>query len=471
MYAIFYDLETTDKEPIGQILNYCFIFVDPAGEILSESSGLVRIARTQLPDPGAILANRVNVLEHQRTAHDDERAAMGKIVTFINGCIEHARGKGKDTVALIGYNSSRFDLTYLRTSLIRNGFDPYWMGKIVPRDLLHAVQKGYLNHEPFRQLILKQRAGEEKLSLSLETVGHALGLLSGAQKHESREDVVLSLRVAEWLRRECGIDATELEAYEGARLHSTAGTGAVYLVREPEYVLGLDTHEVRTPVTLLDADHRSALWINLERYSRSQDPTCIMWRSVAKHPFFTNSQAESDAAIQKLARSAVQQFKGKTLKNFFERTTCDIEQDIYRLDRDGRDLLRKLIETADRRLIEGSRDNDLRVLWTRYQLRNPNLDMRDERSREVLRRYAVHRYGGALQLARTTPKGGEGGGFHWTLSQMHTTLRQMRDAAAVAGNQEDAELLAAVSRFYNDSEIMQVAGKELLPHVDRSQSF
>ena len=193
MYAIFYDLETTDRNCIGQILNYSFILVDDELKPIDEISGLVRISRLQLPEPGAILANRTDVLEHQRVAQDNERLAMQKISDFIWSCIRRAKG----AVAFAGYNSSRFDLQYLRTSLIRNGFNPYFDNKLSARDLLHVVQKAYLTSEELRSKVREVRKGEKKLSLSLETVTRALELLDGVQAHESRADVLLTIRRSE----------------------------------------------------------------------------------------------------------------------------------------------------------------------------------------------------------------------------------------------------------------------------------
>ena len=64
MSYIFYDLETTDLNYCGQILNYAFVEVDEDWKEVSEFCGKVKISRTQLPNPYAILANRVNVLTH-----------------------------------------------------------------------------------------------------------------------------------------------------------------------------------------------------------------------------------------------------------------------------------------------------------------------------------------------------------------------------------------------------------------------
>ena len=139
MKSIFFDLETSDKNPIRQILNYSFILVDDDFSIVSELSGLIQLSRLQLPAPEAILANRIDVTQHQKLAIDTEREAMAKIQSFIEHCIElHA---GNEKLPIIGYNSARFDIPYLRTSLIRNGINPYFSGKIIIRDLLFASRK------------------------------------------------------------------------------------------------------------------------------------------------------------------------------------------------------------------------------------------------------------------------------------------------------------------------------------------
>ena len=222
MYAVFYDLETTSKNTIGQILNYSFILVDDEMKPIGELSGLVKMSRLQLPEPGAILANRTDVVEHQKVAVDNEPTAMKKIEQFISKCIQTAQG----AIAFVGYNSSRFDLGYLRTSFIRNGINPYFKGLLSSRDLLHAVQKAYLTSAEFRDAVQKQCRGEKRLSLSLQTVSHALGLLEGVQAHESREDVLLTIRLAVWLKEHCTIDVRSYEAYEAAE----------YLVSGAEYI-------------------------------------------------------------------------------------------------------------------------------------------------------------------------------------------------------------------------------------------
>lgn len=464
MYAVFYDLETTTKNTVGQILNYSFIMVDDEFNPVGELSGLVKINRLQLPEPGAILANRTDVVEHQKIASDTEPVAMRKIEGFLASCIQKAHG----AVAFIGYNSSRFDLNYLRTSLIRNGINPYFKGQLSTRDLLHVVQKAYLLNGEFRELTRKQCDGAPRLSLSLQTVSHALGLLDGVQAHESREDVLLTIRLARWLRDRCSLDVRTSEAYEGGPLHSTARSGTVYEIEEPEY----DLHELsparRIPMCLLDENKRAALWINLDRYAEDPSPRCISWRQPMKHAFFTSGRAVASPETQHLARKALGQFKNITLSNFFEKGDGDIEQDIYRLDFDAQDVYYRALKEGRKEILGETKNPDAKKLWVRYQLANSDLNLSDARSAELLRQYALYRYGGKLQLVRNIREPRDPDNFHPKLSEMMAELNRSREGAAAEGAQEDVKLLDSLEKFYRSSEIFRVAGPELVPGLRQS---
>lgn len=462
MHAVFYDLETSDKNVVGQIINYCFICVDETLRPLDEISGLIKLSRLQIPDPGAILANRTDVQRHQQEAQEYEPEAMRAIASFIDRCIVRAQG----AITLIGYNSARFDLGYLRTSLIRNGIDPYFNQRLAPRDLLHAVHKAYLTSQRFRELVLKQRGSERKLSLSLQTVGHALGLLDGVQAHESREDVVLTLKVAEWLRRECDLDPVTFDGYQGIAMHSTARSGTVYFQQQPEYDLESNQTISRTPVTLLDATNKAGLWIDLERYAHKASPECIMWRSVGKHPFFVAPQATDDSELRRLARAAITQFKAINLRNFFKPSNCDVEMDIYRLDFDNRDIFQRAVESNDKKILERCTLPEAKILWARRMLANPRASIGDPKTAETLRQYALYRYGGKMQLVRNVAEREEENEshFHATLSEMVQRLMQSREVAAVAHNAEDQQLLDSLERYIRSCDIVRVAGRDLLPH-------
>lgn len=466
MFAVFYDLETSDKNPIGQIINYSFILVDEEYNILQELSGLIKLSRLQIPEPGAILANRTDVLAHQLKAEDYEPAAMLKIFNFLNQCIELAKG----AISLIGYNSARFDLNYLRTSLIRNGFNPYFDGKIVPRDLLHVVNKGYLISARFREAVRNQRAGEARLSLALQSVSQALGLLEGKQAHESRADVVLTIELAKWLKGESAeLDVVNYEPYEALVLHSTARSGSVYLVEQPEYDLSLNTFSVKTPFTLLDASNRAGLWIDLDRYAEKQSPECVVWRSSAKHPFFISHNALNDSRLAGLARAALRQFKGITLKGFFKRSTCDVEMDIYRLERGDLGLYISAVRENDRELLKECIGLEAKVLWVRRVLANPKLSLAEPNNARMLRDYALYRYGGKLQLSKKVSAEEDGADkvasdYHRSLSDIVYELKRSREAAVISKSSEDEALLSSLESFIRGSDIVRVAGDELVPH-------
>jgi hypothetical protein len=462
MHAVFYDLETSDKNAIGQILNYSFMFLDDQLRPLDELAGLVKLSRLQIPDSGAILANRTDIIQHQEQAQDYEPEAMARIASFLGGCITRTKG----AIALLGYNSARFDLNYLRTSLVRNGFNPYFDYQVVPRDLLHGVHKAYLTSAKFRDAILKQRGSEKKLSLSLQTVGHALGLLEGVQAHESHADVILTVKVAEWLRRECQIDPVTFESYEGVRLHSTARSGTVYMQEQPEYDLDVGQVASKTPVTLLDASTKAGLWVDLERYASKQSPECIMWKSAGKHPFFINSQAATDPELLRLARAAMTQFKGITLKNFFKPSTCDVEMDIYRLDFDNMGLYVRAVQANDKKILEECTRPEAKVLWARRLLASPRANIEDAKTAETLRQYALYRYGARLQLARSITERTQDAetNFHPSLSEMIQQLTRSREAAVLRHDKSDEQLLDSLERYIRQSDIVRVAGSELVPH-------
>lgn len=460
MLTIFYDLETTDRNPVGQIINYCFILVDEQYEIIDELSGLIRLSRLQIPDPGAILANRTDVIEHQRIADECEAVALERIRKFIQQCIVRASG----AVALAGYNSSRFDLGYLRTSFIRNGINPYFKNQIVPRDLLHVVQKSYLSSESFRDAIQLQRKGEEKLSLSLETVAHALGLLSGVQVHESREDVVLTIDVARKIRDMCGFDVATFEGYEGVSVHSTAGSGAVYMTSRPEYDLSESTYVSKTPMAILDANHKAALWIDLDKYAMSPDRSAIVWRSSAKHAFFMSEQSVVDPHFQDLARRAIRQFKDVSLYNFFEKSSCDIEMDIYRMGFDAQGLFERAVLKNDRSILSECTTNEPMVLWIRRQLASEAASIQDPKTAEVLRKYALHRYGGKFQLAKSiSDKNGDYEQYQESLGCLVQRLLHLKEAAVMKDAVDDEKLLVSLEQFIKNSDIYAVAGQDLVP--------
>jgi hypothetical protein len=275
--------------------------------------------------------------------------------------------------------------------------------------------------------------------------------------------VLLTIKVAGWLKENAQIDVTMFEAYEGLQLHSTARTGSVYLLSEPEYDLFESSHVSLRPVTLLDSDRKSALWVDLQRYSEQAAPSALLWRTATKHAFFTSGQAKDDSYLRGLARGAVEQFKGISLSNYFKRSTCDIEMDIYRLDFDGIDALKEAIQSNSKGPLEAIQRGveDAKILWIRYQLSLPGERLGDPKFTSMLNRYALHRYGGKLQISKSIEGDGEEKDFHPTYHQLLTSLRQARDGSYATHNKDDIKLLNSLETLYRESDIMTVAGDEL----------
>ena len=469
MKAIFYDLETSDRNSIGQILNYSFIAVDEKLSVLSELNGVVRISRLQLPSPSAILANRINVIEHQKEAMDCEAVAMRKIQSFISGITAAEKAR----VVLIGFNSTKFDLPYLRTSFIRNGLNPYFGGRLVYRDMLHAAKKLAISSREFPRTARQNAEGGNQniLSLSLENLSHRLGLLKGKQAHSSREDVVLTIALAKCFKEKFGLDPCSYEGYEVAKLHRANGDPVMHWALWPQYDLTCPDAVVRTPMCLHDFDNRQALWIDLQKYKEGKGRESLSCMNINTGLFISGGVLE-DTAMKELSGRARKEFSPVGVRNFYPESTCDIEQDIYRLGLKGTDALISAICGRGVKPSGPLDARDARILHVRYRLANFELSctnggLSDKSSspevqsfRRTLQQYAMQRYGGKLQLAKTydphAPQHKEGV-FHQSFSDMVRELESLMES----GTDEDRDLMRALKTFYYQSEIYECAGPAL----------
>jgi len=503
--AIFYDLETSDKSPIGQILNYSFIAVDKNLSPVAECSGDIRFTRLQLPSPEAILKNRVHVTKHQASVSITEREAMASIAQFIAAQIKSFQSDSsvapqgtKQKLVFIGYNSSKFDLPFLRTSWIRNGMNPYFGGNLLYKDLLLGVRKLSISHPEFPRFAAegppRRRPDGEvetpRLSLSLETITHALRLLEGAQSHHSRDDVLLTIKLAKTLQEKFGLDILTYEPFEAGPWLKAPTPGRIFWMFSPNYSLAQDEVEKkgtseRTPLALLEANYRYALFINLERFARGEGRRSIQWFNQAGGALYFGGAAEEresivsaegdHMALGALAAKAREELKGITLGNFFSTSTCDIEQDIYRLDMARIGALEKALWGGDTKPLSELKDREAKIVylrallaqyrWETGALPNPPesaTSQQDARMAGMLRDYALHRYGGKLQLTKSLEGVAVDDAFHASLAQLYARLNACEAEAKTRGAATDLELLQAVREFYEQSEIVQLAGDKLL---------
>ena len=450
--AVFYDLETTDTVPIGQILNFCFIEVDHSYKPLNVLSERVRISRLQLPRAAAILANGIDVLKHQEATSLVERDASQKIVQFLGKVLQR---NGETPVPLIGFNSSRFDLLHLRTTLMRNGLNPYFGKQLLYRDVLLAARKLYISRADFPAPSVMDQ-GKERVSLSLENLSMAFGILGKGQvqSHESEADVKLTIELAKILEQSYGLNVRAFNAYEGEALHR-APRGAVFSLKELRYEVGASARFSTVPLTLLDANHRAALWIDLERYKTDQGQGSIRYFQPKTHPFFCEGEQLDDAALNEKARQALQKFEGVNVNNFFRKSDCDIEQDIYRLDFSDLEALFSCIWKGEHTELK---DRDAKTVLTRHKMVNYSWGGSDDaRMEALLKQYAMYRYAGKAKMNKAPLSELKGELIHPTFKEM---MREIDDGLK-SGNPQQKALLEALKTFYLKSDLYRVAGDEL----------
>ncbi|NMC62751.1 MAG: hypothetical protein GYA55_06225 [SAR324 cluster bacterium] len=447
--TIFYDLETSDLSPVGQIMNFCFTVVDNDFTPQDSLQGAVKLSRLQLPRAAAIAANKIDVLKHQESAKYSEAEAMCVISKFINDLVTEY---GEYNIALVGYNSSRFDLDFLRTSLIRNGINPYF--KVRHKDLLFCSRKLAVSKKNFPRL--SSIESPDKLSLRLETLCQAFGLLTGSQAHESSDDVRLTIELAKYFNKEFQLDVRDYLPYEvQGPLHREKGLILKRLI--PSYDLSKKEIYEDIPYALLDSNYRYALWINLNRYrdliANNEEPAnAIEFFKMEGSDFIIKEKSQNTKDLCDTAAEALEKLASINLQNYFRETDCDIEAHIYRLDQNQISALGKRLWKQDE---SAKLSDDAKLLQVRFKMANakegtPGLDAR-------LKDYALYRYGGRMKLNRYSEavyeQGVEQEGFHPSFEQM---LKELREIAEV-GDDETKELMQSLMNYYNSTTIGRFA--------------
>lgn len=467
--SIYYDLETSSLSPVGQILNYSFCVVDENWKVLDEFSGKIKVSRGQLPEPEAILANRVDVLELQEDpTAKNERDSMYDILMFIEKSI-----KKYGVTSLIGYNNIRFDLPYLRTSLIRNGLNPYFKQsggdwtQLDNKDVLHAVQFCMIGNTGFRNLIHNHLNLENpnKLSLTLQTVCSALGILKGKQLHESKFDVALTIALAKELAINYDIDIRSLRNYAP---QSTTICNKAF----PNYDLTTGQSFLSATMANLDDNKNYSLWIDLDKYKDGKGRESIQWFNKKTSTFFI-SYRPIKKEYNDLAEKALEEFAGINLENFFPEKNCDAEAFIYMVSFKGIEALRAAIWQKNYEPIKALDDFWTNELYRRYLINNytwrnepENIKeaARDKKILDMLKDYAEYRYGGEMKINKFDTEsewqeGIESEDFHPPLKMLVTKIKNLTPED---NTHLDYPLMKSLLKFYKDSDIVKLFGKELL---------
>lgn len=464
MVSIFYDLETTHLTPMGQILNCCFIAVDRSWNEIARCAHDIKISPLQLPDPDAMLANRTATLTHQQAATKTERQALREIHTFVHDMIGYAKGP----VELIGYNSGRFDLNFLRTSLIRNGLNPYFYGKVVPRDLLHTVRHLSATDPSFPRACKAGSADNRKatLSLSLETISRELGLLSGKQSHHAVADVELTIQLAKSLERTFHVDGRLYAGYAANQLHELGREHSVLVALAPQADLRKQEIATRVPFTLLCNDQKNGLWVDLAQYREGKGRQAIRWMGANSGSLCAEPDDVMSHEYAVDAKQARDEFRDISISNFFSRSTCDVEADIFRISFSEIDNLTSAIWGGDRRAVLTNGTSDAKELYVRHLLSELDWDAVTETQEKRLATYATYRYGGACNIDKSHLEPIEPSianpAAHSTLNQYIARIETLRSCTS---SEQDLLILNELMSFYEQSPIMRVAGRKLMEHV------
>ena len=439
MRAVFFDLETTSLSRLGQVLQYSFFVTDHDYIPIKECSGQIALSPIELPDPGAILATGIPVLAHQRAGHPAEYEAARKIADFLRAECEACRAC-REPSYLMGYNAAGFDIPFLQTVFIRNGIDFNLTTQLVARDLLHSVQKLAVSQPTFYRFA-RGGANGSKLSLSLEHTAKGMGLLNGDQAHSAREDVALTILVAQEIKRRFGHDPLTFKAFEPELPFGRPARPLIVNRLEPNYAVhrGQGAHRFiplsdagkETPYLLVESRGDKSLWLNLKRFAASpvQDDVAmreaLQYMHHAKKSFFMGSEPSAELREGALAARAWELCAHETLDGYFSRLPKrDIEERLFFMPAEG---------SADRA-----------ELRTRFELRRHG----SERDPEAFRRYCESRYGEDFHST------GEDAGERRSLAAMCKELDVLIGAAAPA----DREALLELRQLYHDSPVAEALG-------------
>lgn len=439
MSAIFWDLETSDLNFCSQILNYAFVHVDHEFNEVKRLTGKVKLSRTQLPSPMAVYVNRVIVGDHQEDPESESEAdVMQKIQVWVADIAERSPVK----VPLIGYNSTKFDLNFLRTSMIRCGVSPYWTSAVMTyRDVLHTVQKLATSNEKFREMVMDVSG---KPNLKLATITKNLGILIGEQSHESLDDVLLTIELTKKLIADYDIDPRHYSSFEAKDDRSVIYVRSFPSFQENASSEGDFLFEDKVNrMAFLNSNKSYALWVNLDRYEAGEGRNSIFWFNKNTSPFYVNSTS-TDSSSLALAEKARKEFFGIDCNNFWGEIKCDIEQHIFAMPIKGIDALNQAIWYKSMTSLKALDSNYAWEILRRYIIAHSK-ELTTEKTQGWFKNYCNLRYGGEMVVSKMGDK-------------KHKTLKEMREDLEVLPELDDTDtkIKDSLRDFYAKSEVVKL---------------
>jgi DNA polymerase III epsilon subunit-like protein len=341
MYC-FYDLETSSKELLGQILSYAFIITDLEFNIKTELHGFIKLNKTQLPDIEALLANKLHLTFLTANGAPEYLAAQ-KIYSFFNQCLHQY-----NQLTLIGYNSNSFDLDFLRNLLIRYGYNPYFEGKLINLDILHFAQHLAFNHPHNFPWVSKKQNQSSYYSFKLEDLAKAFDLLQTSQSHDAREDVLLTIKLIKKLTTTFQSSLLDFSAIAPSFTSLMKAKHQILKQKIRHFVSSEQTPDyfIYQYWLILYANHKYLIALDLLKYQAliKENPhptepellTCLRYLNAHKHFFILESLSKNETSLYlDLVTNALAQPFLKTINpsQYFKLTAknWDIEYQIYKL--------------------------------------------------------------------------------------------------------------------------------------------
>jgi hypothetical protein len=462
---IFFDLETSSLHKVGQILNYCFVCIDKNWKELDRIYGQIKLSRLELPDPMAIAATGIDVCQLQSSNHPEEYEAITKIYKFIK------KWEGPRT-GISGYNTEDFDIPFLRTTFVRNGYYPY--PKLRSCDLMILTQYIFATNDETRKnyrqfLAEKQKTDNPRYSIKLENISSFFSLLTVPQSHESQDDVNLTIELARLYSEKFNSSIFEFVPYSLFEFQKANGA-AVPVITHPRQWDNTTKEEF---FCFLRVEGQSAYWTNLDdfaKWKKSKDSKLPIKRfkhcEAIRRPGTTKDIPNEYST---LAKDAFQQLQGFKVPELYPEKNVYIEQWIYRLERHEMYALFDLINNKldDLSSIESTCPNikDIKSLYRRFLLANASQDLLSKELSENYFRYINFRYnGGMLLYSEQDPDKPSDRPFeHLTYKQLYSLISSAESKISQDKfSDQKKSALSSLRTYYDESSIKQILTKNTL---------
>ena len=389
---IFYDFETSSRDLLGQILTYSFIITDQNYKIIEECNGKIKIKRFELPQLEALLTNKIKISSHQKES-DTEPIAAKKIFDFLSKIISTY-----PNCTLIGFNSNQFDLNFLRNCLIRNGLNPYFKN-LKNKDILHFVQKiAFENPDSFQWQLQKSNI-HQYYSFKLEDICKAHHILGSKQTHDAREDVILCIKLCEYIKKKFNQSLSEFSPIQfpiqsnciekiKTRHFAKKNESPAYFQEQFIYILSTNP-KARLIINLTQLE---AILTKTETPSTNELLPCIHYININKSTLVFSKisheeQEKSQKIINKIKNHSLIKSLSQTPTEYFKyiEKNWDIEYQIHQLGfSEPINQLKKTLQSTNSPQNASSKIN---TLWSRYIINHSTAPPKQEIINYIKKRY------------------------------------------------------------------------------------